>query len=149
MKKSTKPKICLLSALNGFVLNLPASAKFMYENGVMAGYVPEEGIRSAKARNNRYWSTWSWRDPSNSNWLRPQSAEWNWQSALNNCLKTAAPSSRKNIAKLWCILHSRRKSATPAMKKFRAKYGVIPNVSENDYPLPTPPCSRMERKCLL
>ena len=25
----------------------PASAKFMYENGTMAGYVPEEGIRSA------------------------------------------------------------------------------------------------------
>lgn len=25
----------------------PASARFMYENGVMAGYVPEEGIRSA------------------------------------------------------------------------------------------------------
>ena len=25
----------------------PKSAKFMYENGVMAGYIPEEGIRSA------------------------------------------------------------------------------------------------------
>ena len=25
----------------------PASAKFMYENGLMAGYIPEEGIRSA------------------------------------------------------------------------------------------------------
>lgn len=25
----------------------PASAKFMYENGIMAGYIPEEGIRSA------------------------------------------------------------------------------------------------------
>ena len=25
----------------------PASAKFMYENGTMAGYIPEEGIRSA------------------------------------------------------------------------------------------------------
>ena len=25
----------------------PESARFMYENGVMAGYVPEEGIRSA------------------------------------------------------------------------------------------------------
>ena len=24
-----------------------AAAKFMYENGLMAGYVPEEGIRSA------------------------------------------------------------------------------------------------------
>ena len=25
----------------------PASAKFMYENGTMAGYIPEEGLRSA------------------------------------------------------------------------------------------------------
>lgn len=25
----------------------PASAKFMYENNTMAGYIPEEGIRSA------------------------------------------------------------------------------------------------------
>lgn len=25
----------------------PDSAKFMYENGLMAGYIPEEGIRSA------------------------------------------------------------------------------------------------------
>ena len=25
----------------------PASAKFMYENGTMEGYIPEEGIRSA------------------------------------------------------------------------------------------------------
>lgn len=25
----------------------PASARFMYENGLMAGYIPEEGIRSA------------------------------------------------------------------------------------------------------
>ena len=25
----------------------PASARFMYENGLMAGYVPKEGIRSA------------------------------------------------------------------------------------------------------
>ena len=25
----------------------PESAKFMYENGLMAGYIPEEGIRSA------------------------------------------------------------------------------------------------------
>lgn len=25
----------------------PASARFMYENNVMAGYIPEEGIRSA------------------------------------------------------------------------------------------------------
>jgi ribonucleoside-triphosphate reductase (formate) len=31
-----------------WICSQPAdSAKFMYENGTMAGYVPEEGIRSA------------------------------------------------------------------------------------------------------
>jgi len=31
-----------------YICSQPAeSAKFMYENGVMAGYIPEEGIRSA------------------------------------------------------------------------------------------------------
>ena len=39
-----------------FICNQSAdSAKFMYENGLMAGYVPEEGIRSAlKHRNTCY-----------------------------------------------------------------------------------------------
>ena len=37
----------------------PASARFMYENGLMAGYVPEEGIRSAlQTWNISYWSAW-------------------------------------------------------------------------------------------
>lgn len=31
-----------------YICSQPASsAKFMYENGTMAGYIPEEGIRSA------------------------------------------------------------------------------------------------------
>ena len=33
----------------------PASAKFMYENGLMAGYVPEEGIRSALKHGTLQW----------------------------------------------------------------------------------------------
>lgn len=40
-------KDMLLERFNFICSQNPASAKFMYENGLMAGYVPEEGIRSA------------------------------------------------------------------------------------------------------
>ena len=37
----------LIERFNYICDQSPDSAKFMYENGVMAGYIPEEGIRSA------------------------------------------------------------------------------------------------------
>ena len=40
-------KDMLLERFEWICSQSPASAKFMYENGLMAGYVPEEGIRSA------------------------------------------------------------------------------------------------------
>ena len=40
-------KDMLIERFNYICSQDPASAKFMYENGTMAGYVPEEGIRSA------------------------------------------------------------------------------------------------------
>lgn len=40
-------KDMLLERFNYICSQSPESAKFMYENGLMAGYVPEEGIRSA------------------------------------------------------------------------------------------------------
>lgn len=40
-------KEMLIERFNWIASQDVASAKFMYENGVMAGYVPEEGIRSA------------------------------------------------------------------------------------------------------
>ena len=40
-------KDMLIERFNYICSQNPASAKFMYENGTMAGYIPEEGIRSA------------------------------------------------------------------------------------------------------
>ena len=40
-------KDMLIERFNFICSQDPSSAKFMYENGLMAGYVPEEGIRSA------------------------------------------------------------------------------------------------------
>ena len=46
-QKITEAKEMLLERFEWICSQSPASAKFMYENGLMAGYVPEEGIRSA------------------------------------------------------------------------------------------------------
>ena len=45
--KIHEAKDMLIERFEWIASQSPASAKFMYENNVMAGYVPEEGIRSA------------------------------------------------------------------------------------------------------
>ena len=45
--KIDEAKDMLIERFNWICSQSPASAKFMYENNVMAGYIPEEGIRSA------------------------------------------------------------------------------------------------------
>lgn len=45
--KIYEAKDMLLERFEWICSQSPNSAKFMYENNVMAGYVPEEGIRSA------------------------------------------------------------------------------------------------------
>ena len=46
-QKIHEAKDMLLERFEWICSQSPASARFMYENGLMAGYVPEEGIRSA------------------------------------------------------------------------------------------------------
>lgn len=46
-KKIHEAKDMLLERFEYICSQSPESAKFMYENGLMKGYIPEEGIRSA------------------------------------------------------------------------------------------------------
>lgn len=46
-KKIDEAKDMLIERFNWICSQSPASAQFMYENGTMAGYIPEEGIVSA------------------------------------------------------------------------------------------------------
>ena len=46
-QKINEAKDMLIERFEWICSQDPKSAKFMYENGLMAGYVPEEGIRSA------------------------------------------------------------------------------------------------------
>lgn len=114
----------------------PASARFMYENGVMAGYNPEEGIRSALKH-----GTLAIGQLGMAETLQ----------ILIHCDHTTKEGMElaKRIEQLFNKRCAEFKQDyklnfgvyyTPAenlchtaMKKFRTKYGVIPNVSENDY----------------
>jgi ribonucleoside-triphosphate reductase len=46
-RKIHEAKDMLIERFEWICAQSPASARFMYENGLMAGYIPEEGIRSA------------------------------------------------------------------------------------------------------
>ena len=114
----------------------PSSAKFMYENNVMAGYVPEEGIRSALKHGTLAVG----------------------QLGLAECLEILIGENQthkrgmevaKRIEQLFKDRCAEFKEEyklnfgvyyTPAenlcytaMQKFKAKYGEIPNVSDREY----------------
>lgn len=112
------------------------SAKFMYENNVMTGYVPEEGIRSALKH-----GTLALGQIGLAETLQ----------ILIGCdhTKEEGLELAKRIEKLFADRCKEFKEEyklnigvyfSPAenlcytsMKKFREKYGIIPNVSENDF----------------
>ena len=114
----------------------PEAAKFMYENGVMAGYIPEEGIRSALKHGTLAIG------------MLGMAETLQILVGCNHC----APKGME-LAKRICQLYKDKCAKfkeeyklnfgvyyTPsenlchtAMKKFQAKYGIIPNVSENEF----------------
>ena len=134
--KIHEAKDMLLERFNWICSQSPASAKFMYENGTMAGYVPEEGIRSALKHGTI---------------VIGQLGLAETLQILIGCDHTEAKG--MELAKRIEALFAKRCAEfkehyklnfgvyyTPAenlcytaMKKFRDKYGVIPNVSENDF----------------
>ena len=114
----------------------PRSAKFMYENGLMAGYVPEEGIRSALKHGTL---------------VIGQLGLAETLQLLIGCDHTESRGMElaKRIEQLFkdrCAQFKAEEQLnfgvyyTPAenlcytaMKKFQEKYGKIPNVSDRDY----------------
>ena len=126
----------LIERFNYICDQSPDSAKFMYENGVMAGYIPEEGIRSALKH-----GTLAIGQIGLAETLQ----------ILIGCDHTTEKGMElaKRIEKLFkdrCTEFKKEYSLnfgvymTPAenlcytaMQKFKAKYGEIPNVSDKEF----------------
>lgn len=135
-KKISEAKDMLLERFNYICSQSPESAKFMYENGTMEGYIPEDGIKSALKHGTLAVG----------------------QLGLAECLQILIGCDHteergmelaKRIESLFNKRCSEFKQAyklnfgvyyTPAenlchtaMKKFKAKFGVIENVSDREY----------------
>ena len=135
-RKIHEAKDMLLERFEWICSQSPDSAKFMYENGVMEGYVPEEGIRSALKH-----GTLALGQLGLAETLQ----------ILIGCDHTTEKGMKlaKRIEKLFkdrCAEFKEQYKLnfgvyfTPAenlvytsMQKFKNKYGVIKNVSDKDY----------------
>lgn len=135
-KKIHEAKDMLLERFNWICSQSAASAKFMYENNTMLGYHPEEGIRSALKHGTL---------------VIGQLGLAETLQILIGCDHTTEKG--MELAKRIELLFKERCAQfkqeehlnfgvyyTPAenlcytaMKKFRAKYGIIPNVSDREY----------------
>lgn len=134
--KIYEAKDMLLERYHWICSQSPDSAKFMYENGVMAGYIPEEGIQSALRHGTLVIGSLGLAET---------------LQILIGCDHTAPEGMElaKHIYKKFnelCALFKKELRLnfgvylTPAenlchtaMKKFREKYGVIENVSDKEY----------------
>ena len=135
-RKIHEAKDMLLERFEWICSQSPDSAKFMYENGVMEGYIPEEGIRSALKH-----GTLALGQLGLAETLQ----------ILIGCDHTTEKGMKlaKRIEKLFkdrCAEFKEQYKLnfgvyfTPAenlvytsMQKFKNKYGVIKNVSDKDY----------------
>lgn len=126
----------LIERFNWICSQSPASAKFMYENGVMAGYVPEEGIRSALKHGTIVIGQLGLAETLQILIGCDHTEERGMELAkrIEQLFKDRCAEFKKEYKLNFGVYYTPAENLChTAMKKFRAKYGVIPNVSENDY----------------
>ena len=135
-EKIREAKDMLIERFNWICSQSPASAKFMYENGVMAGYVPEEGIRSALKHGTIVIGQLGLAETLQILIGCDHTEERGMKLAkrIEQLFKDRCAEFKKEYSLNFGVYYTPAENLChTAMKKFRAKYGVIPNVSENDY----------------
>ena len=135
-QKIHEAKDMLIERFEWICKQSPSSAKFMYENGTMAGYVPEEGIRSALKHGTLALGQLGLAETlqiligcDHTTELGMELAKRIEQLFKDRCAEF------KNEYKLnFGVYYTPAESLCyTAMKKFKDKYGVIPNVSDREF----------------
>ena len=114
----------------------PASARFMYENGLMAGYKPEEGIRSALKHGTLALGQLGLAETLQILIGCDHTDSWGMEVAkeIEQLFKTRCAEFKEIYSLNFGVYYTPAESLChTAMKKFKEQYGVIPNVSENDF----------------
>lgn len=114
----------------------PESAKFMYENNVMAGYVPEEGIRSALKHGTLAIGQLGLAEALQILVGCDHTEERGMEVAklIEQLFKDRCAEFKEEYKLNFGVYFTPAENlCKTAMIKFKEKYGVIPNVSDKDY----------------
>lgn len=135
-KKIHEAKDTLIERFEYICSQSPESAKFMYENGTMAGYIPEEGIRSALKHGTLVIGQIGMAETLQiligKDHTNPKGMEL--AKKIEQLFKDRCAEFKQEYKLNFGVYYSPAENLCyTAMNKFKAKYGVIPNVSDKDY----------------
>lgn len=135
-QKIHEAKDMLIERFNWICSQNPDSAKFMYENGTMAGYVPEEGIRSALKHGTLAIGQLGLAETLQILIGCDHTTEEGMKLAkrIEQLFKDRCTEFKQEYKLNFGVYYTPAENLCyTAMKKFKAKYGEIPNVSDKDF----------------
>ena len=135
-RKLHEAKDMLLERFEWICNQSPDAAKFMYENGTMAGYVPEEGIRSALKHGTIVIGMLGLAETLQILIGCDHTEERGMELAKCICqlYKDRCAEFKKEYSLNFGVYYTPAENLCyTAMKKFKDKYGEIPNVSDREF----------------
>ena len=135
-QKIAEAKDMLIERFEWICKQNPESAKFMYENNTMAGYVPEEGIRSALKHGTIVIGQLGLAETLEilfgTNQCHPRGMEY--AKRIEQLFKDRCAQYKQEYKLNFGVYYTPAENLCyTAMKQFRSKYGVIKNVSDHEY----------------
>ena len=135
-RKIHEAKDMLIERFEWIASQSPASAKFMYENNVMAGYIPEEGIRSALKHGTLAIGQLGLAETLQiligTDHTTPEGMEL--AKRIEQLFKDRCAEFKEEYSLNFGVYYTPAENlCKTAMVKFKNKYGVISNVSDKDY----------------
>lgn len=135
-RKIHEAKDMLIERFNWICSQSPDAAKFMYENNVMAGYIPEEGIRSALKHGTLALGQIGLAETLqiliNKDHTTPEGMEL--AKRIEQLFKDRCSEFKEQYKlNLGVYMTPAENLCYTSMQKFKAKYGVIPNVSDKEF----------------
>lgn len=114
----------------------PSSAKFMYENGLMAGYIPEEGIKSALKHGTLALGQLGLAETLQILIGKDYTTEEGMKLAkqIEQLFKDRCAEFKEQYSLNFGVYYTPAENLCyTAMQKFKKKYGIIPNISDKEF----------------
>lgn len=135
-QKIGEAKDMLIERFNHIASQSPKAASFMYNNRIMAGYIPEEGIVSALKHGTLAIGQLGLAETLQLLIGKDQTSEEGLQLAkkIEQLFKTRCAEFKEQYKLNFGVYYTPAENlCKTAMNKFKAKYGEIPNVSDKKY----------------